>query len=74
MQLVLPVDYGKLTVPVLMVIGMMHPSCCVRVNWDSLVLSLLASVCLITPYIICFDVTAVSTAIGTYSTSLCVKK
>jgi hypothetical protein len=53
-------------VPVLMLIGTMHPSCSVRVNWDTLMLLVLASVCAITPYLICFDVyTSKSTAIGT---------
>jgi hypothetical protein len=40
----------------LLLISILHPTCRFRVQWDSYVLLLLCSVCLITPFVICFDI------------------
>jgi hypothetical protein len=58
--------------PFLVVFGVLHPTSKVRVQWDLYVLLLLSTVCILTPYMICFDleVDRVS-AIGTPSLPIC---
>ena len=42
--------------PFLVFCGILHPSSTVRVQWDLYILLLLSTVCILTPYMICFDV------------------
>ena len=47
---------GLFDIPYLMLIAPMHPQSRVRVRWDTYILLILCTVCIITPYLICFDV------------------
>lgn len=55
LQIVQPVERGFVEVPFLVLCGILHPSSAVRVQWDLYILMLLSSVCILTPYMICFD-------------------
>lgn len=55
MQLVRPAECGSWTMLHLFGWAVMHPSCVVRTQWDLYVLAVLFSVCIITPFLICFD-------------------
>lgn len=42
--------------PILLLVAPMHPQSRLRVRWDTFILLVLFTVCIITPYMICFDV------------------
>lgn len=54
-QLVKPATSGTWGMLNLVLWAVMHPSCTVRTQWDLYVLAVLFSVCIITPFVICFD-------------------
>lgn len=56
MQMIKPVERGILDIPTLLIFSTIHPACRLRVQWDSLVLVILGTVCLLTPFVICFDI------------------
>lgn len=51
-----PTDHGHFDIPYLLFVGTVHPACRLRVQWDSMILLILGSVCLLTPFVICFDI------------------
>lgn len=71
MQLVKPAascNWGMLK---LLFWAVMHPSCVVRTQWDLYVLAVLFSVCIITPFVICFDLNVMPvSALGAFGHAL----
>lgn len=55
MQLVNPSECGRWGLTPLLFWAVIHPSSVVRTQWDLYVLAVLFSVCIITPFLICFD-------------------
>jgi hypothetical protein len=51
-----PVECHGWDIPHLIFTSSIHPACRVRVQWDSFILLLLGTVCLLTPFVICFDI------------------
>lgn len=57
LQVVQPSMEGNIAVLHLMLFAIMHPNSSMRATWDTYILMLLFSVCIVVPYMICFDVT-----------------
>jgi hypothetical protein len=59
-------------VPHLIFIAIMHPNSTLRTSWDTYILLLLFTVCILVPYMICFDITVnVLSPIGVPYLSTC---
>lgn len=56
LQMIKPVEHGMFDILHLLLVTTVHPACRLRVQWDSFVLVVLGSVCLFTPFVICFDI------------------
>lgn len=54
--MVQPVERGDIELLFMVAFGILHPTSAVRVQWDLYILLLLITVCIFTPYMICFDV------------------
>lgn len=48
-------ERGVFELPFMIFFGILHPSSAVRVQWDLYILLLLGTVCILTPFMICFD-------------------
>ena len=55
-QMVKPEEYKRFNTLMLIFCSSIHPVSRLRVQWDSFMLVVLATVCMITPFVICFDV------------------
>lgn len=51
-----PVEYKRCNTLMLIFFSSIHPVSRLRVQWDSFMLVVLATVCMIMPFVICFDV------------------
>eukprot|EP00892_Ulva_mutabilis_P001042 jgi/Ulvmu1/10939/UM007_0118.1 len=61
--------YGFWDLPYLLLAAPMHPQSRLRVRWDTYILIILFTVCIFTPYMICFDVQVSKlTAFGVWET------
>jgi hypothetical protein len=56
MQMIRPVEFKHFNVLMLIFESSIHPVSRLRVQWDSFILCVLGTVCLIMPFVICFDV------------------
>lgn len=56
MQVVKPVERGAADMWNLFLFGLIHPRSTFRLRWDMFIMALLLTVCVVTPFVICFDV------------------
>lgn len=56
LQVIKPIERGAFDVLILLLCGLVHPTSALRLRWDTFMMVILLSVCLVSPFVICFDV------------------